>query len=153
MKVVMIRILEDYRFEYDQSELDKAEELWIKGWDYRDIAEMLEIEELEAFLILAHLDTKDRIKKRPGAIFGSVDNDQLTFCPNDYANYNEFYHPNDGKKWTEEEVIYLAKHYKHDGVKSISLGLGRTCKAVKNKYEKLSKTGQLERYRKEGAAI
>lgn len=149
----MIRILEDYRFEYDQSELDKAAELWGKGWDYRDIAETLQIEELEAFLILAHLDTKGRIKKRSGAIFGSVDNDQLTYCKNNYAKYNEFYHPNDGKTWTEEETIYLVKYYKRDGVKSISLGLGRTCKAVKKKYDSLSRSGRLEQYREKGAAM
>lgn len=149
----MIRILEDYRLEYDQSELDKAEELWEKGWDYRDIAEMLQIEELEAFLILAHLDTEGRIKKRPGAIFGSVDNDQLTYCKNDYAEYNEFYHPNDGKAWTEEEIRYLTKHYKHDGVKSISLGLGRTCKAVKLKYYTLVKQGKIKRDRKEESVV
>ena len=149
----MIRILEDYRFEYDQSELDKAEELWLKGWDYRDIAEMLQIEELEAFLILAHLDTEGRIKKRPGAVFGSVDNDQLKYCDNNYVEYNELLHPNNGKTWTEEEIKYLAKHYKHDGVKSISLGLGRTCKSVKHKYNVLVKQGKIQRNRKGDMAI
>lgn len=144
----MIRILEDFRLEYEQKELDKALELWEKGWSYLDIAITLEIEELEAFLILAHLDSVKGLRERAGAIFGSVDNDDVEFTKKDtYMRSSKYYHPNDGKPWTVEDLRYLVKFYEFDGPKNISLALGRTCKSIKIQYQKVKKNGELEFYR------
>ena len=143
----MIRILEGYRLEYEQSELDKAIEYWEKGWSYQDIAITLDIEEIEAFLILTHLSNEKLIGKRSGGILGSVNNDEVDYDDRGYIKKHEYYHVNDGKKWADEELKYIAKFYEFDGTAKVSLALGRTQKSVKTIFQRMKKGGDLEHYR------
>lgn len=58
-----------------------------------------------------------------------------------FMKYDKSYHPNHGKAWTTEEVNYLIKFYKYDGLRSISFGLGRTETCVQQKILMLRKRG------------
>lgn len=48
-----------------------------------------------------------------------------------------FYHPRQGVRMTEEEKEYLCRFFKHDGLKSMSMALGRTEKSVSDAYHRL----------------
>lgn len=61
--------------------------------------------------------------------------------------YHPEFHPNHGKPMTEKELEYLCKYYDFDGAKSISMGLGRTEKAVAYKVQQLKKDGRFEYYK------
>ena len=63
--------------------------------------------------------------------------------------YNPRFHPNHGKQFTEEELEYLCAFYEHDGLKSISMALGRTEMTVATKYMHLKKRGLVEKYRRQ----
>jgi hypothetical protein len=51
------------------------------------------------------------------------------------------------KKYTEFELMYLAKFYEHDGMDLMAEVLERKPKTVAKKYTYLRDNGQLEHYR------
>ncbi|CAI8948290.1 DNA-entry nuclease [Brevibacillus sp. IT-7CA2] len=57
------------------------------------------------------------------------------------------YHDNHGKRFDEEELCYLAKFYKHDGRRAMSMALGRPELTVQKKYLELQKAGRLPYYK------
>ncbi|MGI8381686.1 DNA-entry nuclease [Priestia megaterium] len=61
--------------------------------------------------------------------------------------YHPDFHPNQGTKWTDEEVEYLCKFSEHDGLELISLALGRTLTTVATKITKLRAKGEFDYYK------
>lgn len=62
--------------------------------------------------------------------------------------YHPEFHPNQGKHFTVEELIYLCKFYDYDGPKYMSLALGRTEHTICEKVYQLKKSGKFEYYKK-----
>lgn len=60
--------------------------------------------------------------------------------------YHPEFHDNVRKRFTEEELCYLCKFYKHDGRRSVSFALGRPEGAIQNKYLELEKDGLIPYY-------
>ena len=63
-------VLMDLDFSWKKSEVSVAKSLWKKGYGIRDIAEELQREGDETFLLLLDLARKKLIKSRKGALFG-----------------------------------------------------------------------------------
>ncbi|WP_176542109.1 DNA-entry nuclease [Bacillus wiedmannii] len=61
--------------------------------------------------------------------------------------YNENFHTNHGKPFTEEELEYLCKYYEVDDSQTISLALGRTENTIRFKISVLKKQGKYEYYK------
>jgi len=61
--------------------------------------------------------------------------------------YNPDYHPNHGKPFTTDELIYICKFNEVDGARSLSLALGRTEMTIANKIFELKRYGLYEYYR------
>ncbi len=61
--------------------------------------------------------------------------------------YHPDFHENSGKRFTEEELCYLVKFYKHDGRRSMSYALGRPERVVQNKYLSLQKNRMIPYYK------
>lgn len=62
--------------------------------------------------------------------------------------YNPEFHDNYGKKWTDEELAYIAQMRPVMEWADISLALGRTHDTCANKYYKMKKQGKLDYYKK-----
>lgn len=62
--------------------------------------------------------------------------------------YHKDYHPNNGRRWSYEDLAYLATFYEIDGRHSMALALGRTDSTVGDKYYELKAKGQLEAYQR-----
>jgi len=142
-----VSILKHLKTDYEQAELDKAVELWDKGWSFKDIAHALDIDDAEGLLVLMHLNNEGKLKYRERGIFGTVDNDQLNYDSYHRLNYNELLHFNQGKVWNMKDSVYLCKYADADGLKSVSLALGRTYKSVAQKLKTLKKEGLYEQYK------
>ena len=61
--------------------------------------------------------------------------------------YNPEYHDAYGKRWTDEELAYIAQMRPHTQWADISLALGRTHDTCANKYYEIKKQGKLEYYK------
>ncbi len=61
--------------------------------------------------------------------------------------YHPDFHENHGKKFSEEELCYLAKFYKFDGRRAVSFALGRPEGPVQKKYLDLLKQGKVAYYK------
>jgi len=61
--------------------------------------------------------------------------------------YHPDFHENHGQKFTEDDLCYLAKFYKHDGRRAMSFALGKTEVVIQNKYFDLVKSGLIEHYK------
>lgn len=61
--------------------------------------------------------------------------------------YNPSYHTSHRKPFTLDDLIYMCRFIDYDGIKSISLALGKTEKTVASKLSTLRKTGQFYRYK------
>lgn len=61
--------------------------------------------------------------------------------------YHPQLHPNKGKRLSESELEYLCKYYESDGMKSMSLALGRPEASLANKVKDLKKKGLFEYYK------
>lgn len=57
------------------------------------------------------------------------------------------YHPNNGKPWTKEELIYISKFWEYDGMRDMSFALGRNETACASKVVWLKQTGAYWRYK------
>lgn len=71
----------------------------------------------------------------------------IEYDPSGRMRYHPEFHENHGKPFTEEELCYLAKFFKHDGGQMISFALGKTEQVVKVKYRLLEKERKLSYYR------
>ncbi len=60
--------------------------------------------------------------------------------------YNEAFHFNHGKPFSEEDLIYLCKFWETEDVKSLSLGLGRTEMTLVSKITRLKQDGMYQVY-------
>ncbi len=63
-------ILEDLDFEWEQSEMDKALDLWKEGYGVPDIAVKLNRKLDETFLLMMHLSRQGKVKRRKGYFWG-----------------------------------------------------------------------------------
>lgn len=61
--------------------------------------------------------------------------------------YNESLHFNHGKRFTEDDLMYLCKFWEVEGTKSLSLGLGRTEMTLSSKITRLKQDGMYEGYK------
>lgn len=52
------------------------------------------------------------------------------------------------KKMSEEELVYIAKFYEHDGILHVSAALERGTNSVAVRYRKMNEQGTLEAYRR-----
>jgi len=55
--------------------------------------------------------------------------------------YNREFHPNNGKKWSKEELRYLVDWYDKIGADEMSFALGRTITTIAQKVNQLRKLG------------
>ncbi|WP_055108938.1 MULTISPECIES: hypothetical protein [Paenibacillus] len=60
--------------------------------------------------------------------------------------YHPEFHEKHGQRFTEDELSYLCKFYKHDGRRAMSFALGKTERVVQNKYLELKKRGLISYY-------
>lgn len=142
-----VEILADYKKEWEESDLDKIVSCWENGWSYQDIAYLLDVEDAEVVMALLHLDQKGKLNQREKGILGTTNNDCVEYDVNSRIRFNELLHFNQGELWTEDDTKYLCKYHEIDGLKSISLCLGRTSKSVAEKLLKLKKNGKYDYYR------
>lgn len=61
--------------------------------------------------------------------------------------YNSFFHPNQGTRFTEGEIIYICKFWEKDKTKNLSLALGRTESSLAKKIQMLKQKSQYEYYK------
>jgi hypothetical protein len=61
--------------------------------------------------------------------------------------YHQEYHPNFGKRYTEEELEFLCKFWHCDDIRSISFALGKPETSVATKVSDLKKAGKFEYYK------
>lgn len=59
-----------------------------------------------------------------------------------------FYHPNNGKPWTREDLFYLCKFWGYASTEEMSYALGRTVTCCATKVCLLKKNGRFTRYKK-----
>ncbi|UOQ93396.1 DNA-entry nuclease [Halobacillus shinanisalinarum] len=60
--------------------------------------------------------------------------------------YHPDFHPNHGKKMTNDEISYMCRFWETDGAKSIAAALGRTEKTLMSKVSMLRKQGRFDYY-------
>lgn len=63
-------ILEDLNFTWEEKVIDDVIVMWEKGFPLQDIAEKIERNNEETFLLLMHLSLKNKIKGRKRGIWG-----------------------------------------------------------------------------------
>ncbi|GEC93641.1 hypothetical protein DES34_112201 [Brevibacillus brevis] len=61
--------------------------------------------------------------------------------------YHPEFHPNQGKRFSDEETAYLCKFYETDTLKSLSLALGRLEKSLEDRIAYLKKKALFDYYR------
>lgn len=61
--------------------------------------------------------------------------------------YHPDFHDTHGQRFTEEDLCYLVKFYKHDGRRAMSFALGKTERVVQNKYLELRKKRLIPYYK------
>lgn len=61
--------------------------------------------------------------------------------------YHPEFHPNQGKRFSDEETAYLCKFYETDTLKSLSLALGRLEKSLEDRIAYLKKKSLFDYYR------
>lgn len=61
--------------------------------------------------------------------------------------YHPDFHPNQGKRFTDEETAYLCRFYETDTLKSLSLALGRLERSLEYKIVNLRKRALIDYYK------
>ncbi|EPD52783.1 hypothetical protein HMPREF1210_01163 [Paenisporosarcina sp. HGH0030] len=61
--------------------------------------------------------------------------------------YHPKYHTRHGKRFTEDELIYLCKFWEIDNIRDLSLGLGKTEMTLASRITNLKKSGKYEVYK------
>lgn len=62
--------------------------------------------------------------------------------------YHPDFHPNNGKRWAEEELEYLCKFCHFDDMRSLSFALGRPETGVATQINKLRREGKFGYYKR-----
>ncbi|MGF7046362.1 hypothetical protein J2T13_000838 [Paenibacillus sp. DS2015] len=73
--------------------------------------------------------------------------DGITYDKQGRMKYNPIFHTNHGKPLTLSEITYICKYYDIDGLKTMSLAVGRTTKTVGSIVCKLKKSGEWDHYK------
>lgn len=73
--------------------------------------------------------------------------DGITYDKRNRIQYHPDFHPNQGKRYTLDELIYLCKFYETDGSRSMSFALGKTEAMIEIKVQSLKSSGQYEYYK------
>lgn len=68
------------------------------------------------------------------------------YASQDIGVYDPNLHDQQFKRWVEEDVDYLIKFYKKDGLAYTALVLGRSECSVVNKIKKLRKSGRMAKH-------
>ena len=61
--------------------------------------------------------------------------------------YHPDYHPNQGKPYSEEDLIYLCKFWEYDHRQTVAMALGRTEHTLASKVYTLRKAGKFDYYK------
>lgn len=61
--------------------------------------------------------------------------------------YHPEFHPNHGKPFSQDDLIYMCKFYEIDGPRKISFALGKTEHTVMSRISALRKNGKFEYYK------
>ncbi|MED4586695.1 DNA-entry nuclease [Brevibacillus choshinensis] len=77
----------------------------------------------------------------------SVPDEGIEYDKRGRLMYHPELHPNQGKPFSDEETAYLCKYIESDGMKSMSLALGRLELSVKHKLDFVRKNGLVEYYK------
>lgn len=72
---------------------------------------------------------------------------RIEYDENGLLKYNPEFHPNYKKPYTLEDLEYLCKYYEVDGLKSISLALGKPPQAIRSMISRLKKSGKFDFYK------
>lgn len=62
--------------------------------------------------------------------------------------YNPFYHPNQGKEWSLEDLMYICRFTNGRNSAELALAIGRTQATTAFKIYRLKKNGQFEYYKR-----
>lgn len=65
-------VLEELDFSWDKKKVENVIALWNQGLSLLDISKNVDRSSQETFLLLFDLSIKEKIKKRKGALFGSI---------------------------------------------------------------------------------
>jgi hypothetical protein len=74
--------------------------------------------------------------------------DGLRFDKQGRMLYHPDFHPNQGKRYTEEELEYLCRFCHYDDLRSLSFALGRPETGVATQITKLRKAGKFGYYKR-----
>jgi hypothetical protein len=73
--------------------------------------------------------------------------DGITFDKLGRMRYHPDFHPNHGKPYTTDELIYICKFYEVDGPRLISFAIGKTELTIMNTVCELRKSYRFEKYK------
>lgn len=72
----------------------------------------------------------------------------ITYDKRGRMEYHPEFHPNQGKRFSVDETVYLCKFYGIDSIKSLSLALGRTEKSLEYRIMYLKRAELFDYYKK-----
>jgi hypothetical protein len=73
--------------------------------------------------------------------------DGITFDKLGRMRYHPDFHPNHGRPYTTDELIYICKFYEVDGPRLISFAIGKTELTVMNTVFELRRDGKFEGFK------
>jgi hypothetical protein len=73
--------------------------------------------------------------------------DGITYDSLGRMQYHPDFHPNHGKPFKLDEIIYICKYHQTDDIRSLSFAVGRTEHTVASKITSLRKDGLYWKYR------
>jgi hypothetical protein len=74
--------------------------------------------------------------------------DGLRFDNQGRMLYHPDYHPNNGKRYTEEELEYICKFCHHDDIRALSFAIGKPETGIATMINKLRKEGKFGYYKR-----
>lgn len=77
-----------------------------------------------------------------------IQNEQYEFDQVGRMKFHPDFHPNTGKRFSEEEYEYLCKFACFDGLRSVAFALGRTEVSIQNQLQILMKQGKFGYYKR-----
>jgi hypothetical protein len=72
---------------------------------------------------------------------------EITYDAHGRLVYNPEFHPNHGKSFTTDDLVYLCKYNDIDGPKLMAMALGKTEGTVANKVGDLRKSGLYQTFK------
>lgn len=73
--------------------------------------------------------------------------EKITYDKFDRMQYHPDFHPNQGKRYSKEDLVYLCKFWNIDHRQSVAMALGRTEHTLASKVFRLRETGEFDYYR------